>query len=152
MLVKQKHASFPMPASISCLVSRFAPCQMATKLQNSHGALLHTCYSSERFQSSDDSWHLQLQQQHSVQPSFSFLPASVKIDNSQHIKFFIKFLYTASPFLHTQISMKTFSMMAIFLQFFSWSHTQCPINLSQFLKSYFNYSRIQNVDLLCQST
>ena len=34
---------------------------------------------SERFQRSDHSWHLQLQQQHGVQLFFPFLPAIVKI-------------------------------------------------------------------------
>ena len=72
------------PSHLRCLQSTshlitWTQSQNSTKLQNSHGAILHTCYSSERFQSSDDSWHLQLQQQHGVHLSFSFLPTSVKI-------------------------------------------------------------------------
>ena len=48
-------------------------------MPKSYGAPLHTCYSSEQFQSSDECWHLQLQQQLGVQLLFSFLLASVKI-------------------------------------------------------------------------
>ena len=63
-------------------------------MQNSHGAPLHTCYFSERFQSSDECWHLQLQQQLGVQLSFSFLPASVKIANTNEAIFFVEYYET----------------------------------------------------------